>query len=145
MEAYTGAYTSDDGYLPVTLCTTQSKSAQCHNVISDFATVDDSTELATNLYGSFHTIWTSHLRLQHFSGDSFNFTFTALFPHGYGQNTSGFSGFELEGGWVEFQVDKRKGVVEGFSLVVDEDAYAARVRKLGGPLSKTADAWFRKV
>ena len=146
-DAYTGTYNSDDGYLPVTLCSSKSKSANCQSVVSDFATIDNSTVLATSLYGPFHTIWTSHLHLQHLSGDAFQFTFTELFPHGYGQNTSAFEGFEYGplGGWVEFQVDKTKGVVEGFSLVVDEDACAARARNVGGLLSETADAWFVKA
>ncbi len=145
--AYTGMYNSDDGYLPVTLCSSQSKSAHCQTVVSDFATLDNSTVLATSLYSAFPTVWSSHLRLRHFSGDTFNATFTALFPHGYGRNTSAFEGFETgsAGGWVEFQVDKAKGAVEGFALVGDLNACAARARKTSGALSETADAWFAKA
>ncbi|KAI1795410.1 beta-lactamase/transpeptidase-like protein [Ganoderma leucocontextum] len=145
--AYTGAYNSDDGYLPVTLCSSQSKSAHCQNVVSDFATIDNSTALATSLYSAYPAVWASHLRLQHFSGDVFNFTFTALFPHGYGQNASAFEAYETgsSSGWLEFKVDKAKGTVEGFSLVGDQNACAARARKTGGALPETADAWFAKV
>ena len=145
--AYTGTYQSDDGYLPVTLCSTQSTSAYCEDVVSDFAKLDNATTLAAGLYSAYPAVWASHLRLQHFSGDVFNFTFTALFPRGYGQNTSAFEAFETgsASGWVEFQVDKAKRAVEGFSLVGDQNACAARARKTDGPLSETADAWFAKV
>ncbi|KAM5537317.1 hypothetical protein V8D89_009047 [Ganoderma adspersum] len=145
--AYTGAYTSDDGYLPVTLCSSQSTSAHCQTVVSDFAALDNPTALATSLYSAFPTVWASHLRLRHFSGDTFNLTFTSLFPHGYGRNTSAFEGFAMgsAGASVEFQVDKLKGKVKSFSLVIDPDACAARARKTGGALSETADAWFSKV
>ncbi|PIL26220.1 hypothetical protein GSI_11975 [Ganoderma sinense ZZ0214-1] len=145
--AYTGLYKSDDGYLPVTLCSSQSDSTHCRAVVSDFATLDSAIAVATSLYSTYPAVWASHLRLQHFSGDVFNFTFTALFPHGYGQNTSAFEQFEsgVTSGWVEFQVDAAKGAVEGFSLVRDLNVCAARARKTGGALSETADAWFGKV
>nr|VWO99815.1 Polyketide synthase [Ganoderma boninense] len=145
--AYTGLYKSDDSYLPVTLCSSQSDSAHCQAVVSDFATLDSPVALATSLYSTYPAVWASHLRLLHFSGDVFNFTFTALFPHGYGQNTSAFEQFEsgVTSGWVEFQVDEAKGAVEGFSLVGDVNACAARARKMGGTLSETADAWFTKA
>ena len=42
-------------------------------------------------------------------------------------------------------MDKAKRAVEGFSLVGDQNACAARARKTDGPLSETADAWFAKV
>ena len=140
-------YTSDDGYLPVTLCSSESGSAHCQAVVSDFASLDNSTTVATSLYSVYPAVWASHMRLQHFSGDVFNFTFTALFPHGYGQNRSAFEAFETgsAGGWVEFQVDEAKRAIKGFSLVGDSNACAARARKTGGALFKTADAWFEKV
>nr|VWO96016.1 Alcohol dehydrogenase 1 [Ganoderma boninense] len=142
--AYAGLYKSDDSYLPVTLCASQSDSAHCQAVVSDFATLDSPAAVTTSLYSTYPAVWASHLRLLHFSGDVFNFTFTALFPHGYGRNTSAFEQFEsgVTSGWVEFQVDEAKGVVVGFSLVGDMNACAARARKTGGTLSETADAWF---
>ena len=146
-DAYTGRYNSDDGYLPVTLCSSQSNSAHCQTVVSDFATLDNSTTVATSLYSAYPAVWATHMRMQHFSGDVFNFTFTALFPHGYGRNRSAFEAFETgsAGGWVEFQVDEAGRTIKGFSLVGDSNACAARARKTGGLLSETADAWFEKV
>ncbi|KAI0780020.1 beta-lactamase/transpeptidase-like protein [Fomes fomentarius] len=142
LDAYTGEYTAF-GYKRIVLCSSKSRSEYCKDVLADFSTVDGST---ASLYSTYKSIWTTHARLEHFSGDVFNITFTSLFPQGYGRNTSAFEDFEVGSGdgWVEFVV--RGDKVAGFSLVLDEDAVAARARHLGGGhLPETGDAWFVKT
>lgn len=145
LDAYTGEYTAV-GYKPIVLCSSKSRSGYCKGVLADFSSVDSFAAVPVSLYSTYKSVWTTHVRLEHFSGEVFNITFTSLFPQGYGRNTSAFEDFEVGSGdgWVEFVV--RDDKVEGFSLVLDEDAVAARARHLGGGhLSETGDAWFVKT
>ncbi|EJF60228.1 beta-lactamase/transpeptidase-like protein [Dichomitus squalens LYAD-421 SS1] len=144
LEDYTGLYTAP-GYLPIRLCSTSIYSKYCRDIISDFATLHNASTLENTLYATFPNVWASHVRLDHFSGDVFNITFTALFPSGYGQNTTAFETAETgeSEGWVEFKV--AKGEVEGFSLVIDHAAHESRTRKIGSELTETGDAWFAKA
>ncbi|KAM5537319.1 hypothetical protein V8D89_009049 [Ganoderma adspersum] len=141
LEDYVGFY-SAPGYLPIQLCSSANQSAHCNNVISDFATIHNSSTLGSTLYATYPTVWSTHIRLNHVSGDVFNVTFTALFPSGYGEDKRSFETAEPgEGeGTVEFEV--RDGKVQGFSLVIDQEAAAARKRKIGGGLRETGEAWF---
>ncbi|TBU36177.1 beta-lactamase/transpeptidase-like protein [Dichomitus squalens] len=144
LEDYTGLYTAP-GYLPIRLCSTSIYSKDCRDIISDFATLHNASTLESTLYAAFPNVWASHVRLDHFSGDVFNITFTALFPNGYGQNTTAFETAETgeSEGWVEFKMTQ--GEVEGFSLVIDHAAYESRTRKIGSELIETGDAWFAKA
>lgn len=139
--AYTGFY-SAPGYLPIQLCSSANQSAHCNNVISDFATIHNSSTLESTLYATYPTVWSTHIRLSHVSGDVFNVTFTALFPSGYGEDKHAFETAEAgEGeGTIEFEV--RDGKVQGFSLVIDKEAAVARKRKIGGGLRELGEAWF---
>ncbi|TFK90155.1 beta-lactamase/transpeptidase-like protein [Polyporus arcularius HHB13444] len=146
MEAYTGAYRAP-GYNQISLCSPLSPSSDCKNVLADFASLDSPSSANHSLYSAFNSIWATHIRLQHFSGDVFNITFTALFPHGFGRNTSAFETAETStsDGWVEFVVDE--GRVQGFALFIDRDAVEARKRRVGADnvVLETADAWFAKA
>ncbi len=146
MEAYTGAYRAP-GYNQISLCSPLRPSSDCKDVLSDFATLDSPSSANHSLYSAFNSIWATHIRLQHFSGDVFNITFTALFPHGFGRNTSAFETAETStsDGWVEFVVDE--GRVHGFALFIDRDAVEARKRRIGvdNVVLETADAWFAKA
>ncbi len=141
LEDYAKSY-SALGYLPIQLCSSANQSAHCNDIIADFASIHNASTLASTLYATYPTVWSTHARLNHVSGDVFKITFTALFPNGYGENTSGFETAELgeSEGTVEFEV--RDGKVQGFSLVVDKEAAASRKRKIGGGLRETGDAWF---
>ncbi|RPD64202.1 beta-lactamase/transpeptidase-like protein [Lentinus tigrinus ALCF2SS1-7] len=146
MHAYTGTYRSP-GYNPISLCSSLSPSSDCEDVLADFATLDSPSAANHSLYSAFKSIWASHVRLQHFSGDVFNITFTALFPHGFGKNTSAFETAEsgTSDGWVEFVMDGEQ--VKGFALFNDQDAVEARKRHAGvrKAIPGTADAWFAKI
>ncbi|KAI0655708.1 beta-lactamase/transpeptidase-like protein [Cubamyces menziesii] len=143
LEAYTGTY-SAPGYGAITLCSAQSTSHYCHEVLQDFASLRPLPISEPHLYGAYKTMWSTHVRLSHSAGVVFHATFPALFPHGYGKNTSAFGTYETgSDAWVEFAVVD--GKVEGFSLVVDEEAVTARRRRRGGTLKDVADAWFEKI
>ncbi|KAH9886942.1 beta-lactamase/transpeptidase-like protein [Cubamyces lactineus] len=142
LEAYTGTY-SAPGYGALTLCSAQSTSHYCDEVLQDFAALRPLPISEPYLYGAYKTMWSTHVRLNHSIGDAFHATFPALFPHGYGKNTSAFGTYETgSDAWVEFAVVD--GQVEGCSLVVDEEAVTARRRRQGGALRDIADAWFEK-
>ena len=145
LDDYTGLYAAP-GYLPIRLCSATTPSKHCREVLSAFTALDPPSTRSRTLYAAFPVVWATHIRLSHFSGDAFNVTFTAVFPDGYGRNTSAFETAETgEGeGWVEFKVDG-SGEVEGFSLVVDKEAYEARKRKVGGGLTEEGEAWFAKT
>ncbi|KAI8992781.1 beta-lactamase/transpeptidase-like protein [Trametes punicea] len=144
LQAYAGTYAAPS-YGGLTLCSSQSTSHYCAGVLDDFASLGPLVDATPHLYGAYRTLWSSHVRLRHHSGDRFNITFTALFPHGYGNNSSAFETYETgeAEGWVEFSVEGPK--VAGFGLVIDEAAVMARQRRLGGSIEDVADAWFIKV
>ncbi|KAI0655705.1 beta-lactamase/transpeptidase-like protein [Cubamyces menziesii] len=143
LEAYTGTYSSP-GYGTFTLCSAQCKSDYCTAVLEDFASLGPLPTSEPHLYAAHKTILSTHVHLNHRHGDVFHATFPALFPHGYGQNASAFETYETDSdGWVEFSVVD--GKVDGFSLVVDENAVTARRRRQGGPLKEVADAWFARI
>ena len=146
MKDHTGTYRSP-GYTPISLCSPLSPSSDCEEVLAEFATLDPPSTANRSLYSAFKSIWATHIRLEYFSGDVFNITFTALFPHGFGKDTSAFETAETgtSDGWVEFVVDS--GKVKGFALFIDQNAVAARKRHLGvgNAVPETADAWFAKA
>ncbi|KAH9925622.1 beta-lactamase/transpeptidase-like protein [Epithele typhae] len=143
---YAGLYTSP-GYAPIALCHAESTSTYCKDVLSAFFSLGKPPSFASGLYAAFRSVWATHVRMEHAGGDAFDATFTAIFPTGYGRNTSafGFSETGESGGPVEFDV--RGGEVFGFSLVTDQAAVDARRRRFGEGASarEVADAWFEKV
>lgn len=144
LDAYTGTYTSS-GYGSITLCSPDSDSPYCADVLSDFASLGPVTGPSPRLYSTYTSLWSTHARLRHRSGNTFGFTFTALFPHGYGKNTTAFESYETgeAEGWAEFVVEGSK--VIGFSVILDDAAAVARGRRTGGSAREIADAWFAKV
>lgn len=81
--------------------------------------------------------------------ETFDFEFTALFPHGYGLNMSAFETAETgdSEGRAVFVVEEKEGekTVKGFGLLIDERAVEERRRSVGGGVQQYADAWFEKV
>ncbi|KAI0351246.1 beta-lactamase/transpeptidase-like protein [Trametes cingulata] len=144
LDAYTGTYNAR-GYGSITLCSPLSTSHYCAGVLSDFASLGPLDVSTPQLYGTYVTLWSTHAHLRHRSGDTFDIWATAIFPRGYGKNTTAFQTFETgEGeGRVVFSIKENK--VTGFSLIIDEAAFAARERRTGGTVEETGDAWFTKV
>ncbi|KAI0363941.1 beta-lactamase/transpeptidase-like protein [Pilatotrama ljubarskyi] len=144
LEAYAGTYTSP-GYATLTLCSPLSTSHYCAGVLSDFSSLGPLDVDTPQLYGAYLTLFSTHARLRHHSDDTFNIWLTALFPHGYGKNTTAFETYETGEGEGQVVFSIKEGKVVGFSLIADKAAVAARQRRTQGPLEKTADAWFTKV
>ena len=151
-------------------------SAYCLGVLRDFATVDGAAPLPTSparpaaitastntsalpqrapqLFGVSPSVWASHVRLRHTAGDAFALTFEQLHTEGFGRDRTPFATHEaaFQEGRALFSVvpDKRgrpASVVEGFGLVMDEEAYAARRRRIGvsAALREVVDAWYEKM
>ncbi|OCH90085.1 beta-lactamase/transpeptidase-like protein [Obba rivulosa] len=150
LEAYAGTYV-DPGYGTMTLCSPRSTSHYCSFVLSDFASVENLGTAPSNmsLFASWARVWSTHLRMQHRDGDAFGVVATALFPQGYGANTSAFEiwGAGDSTGRVQFVLEgvgaKRK--VRGFAMTLDGEAARARKRAGAKDPEETADVYFQKV
>ncbi|KAH9928028.1 uncharacterized protein BXZ73DRAFT_102533 [Epithele typhae] len=93
---------------------------------------------------AFRSVWATHVRMEYTDGNAFDTTFTAIFPAGYGRNSSAFEFSETgeSGGPVEFDV--RDGEVVGFSLITDWAAVERRFGE-GAGAREVADALFERV
>ena len=149
LEAYAGTY-RDSAYGDLTLCVPSSTSKLCADVLEAFAPIDAPGGLSSwpndTLYAAFPSVWSTHIRLRHTAGGSFAVTLPALFPHGYGRNTTPFEYYESQVGVgrAEF-VSENGGAVVGFALITEEQAAIARARRNGGEPREVGDAWFVKV
>ncbi|KZT05037.1 beta-lactamase/transpeptidase-like protein [Laetiporus sulphureus 93-53] len=145
LEKYTGTY-SNLGYGAFTLCSPESTSHYCTEVLADFAPFRSPNEQA--LYASWPRIWSTHLRSVPKEGETFDFQFTTLFPRGYGLNSTAFETFETDesGGTGMFVLQERNGEqdVKGFALMLEEEAVKER-KKHFEDIEGYADAWFRKI
>ncbi|OJT12303.1 hypothetical protein TRAPUB_11170 [Trametes pubescens] len=149
LSAYAGTYTSP-GYGTLTLCTPTDPSPSCASVLADFAALGP---VAPGLYGAYPRVFATHVRLTPLACDSHTFalTLTALFPHGYGADTSAFELWETgeSEARVEFAVgpgpEGGQVAVAGFALFIDDEAVEARRRRTGGGEREAADAWFAKM
>ncbi|KAI0632695.1 beta-lactamase/transpeptidase-like protein [Trametes polyzona] len=137
--AYAGTY-SAPGYGALTLY--PSRPSQD---LADTPSSYQANGTLPELRGAYPSVWSTHVRLRHRTHDTFELVFVAEFPHGYGRDTTAFEVYEpgFSDGRAEFVVED--GKVAGFSFVIDEEAVAARQRRLGGGLKETADAWFTKA
>ncbi|KZT69403.1 beta-lactamase/transpeptidase-like protein [Daedalea quercina L-15889] len=155
-----GTY-SNVGYGALILCSAESTSYNCLNVLSSFAPFIHQTPFPSpipvpapaptepELYAAWPRIWSTHVRLTHKVGTEFALQFTALFPEGYGHNQTAFETSETgesEGRAVfvlEGEGDQMK--VLGFGMEIDEEAVEARKRAGAKDVREWADAWFEKV
>lgn len=142
---YSGTY-SNPGYGAFTLCDPSSTSHYCSEVLEDFAAVDSVTNGPSRpeLYAYWPRIWSTHLRFIHHQGNEFELVFTALFPKGYGPDSTPFETTETgEGqGQAQFVIDE--GKIMGFALtgLVGESTERER---LGGSVQETAEVWFERL
>lgn len=149
LEPYAGTY-GNEGYGAITLCAPSSDSFYCNDVFGDFAPFrPDPAVSSPMLLAAYPRVWTTHVRMIPCDGETFDLGFTALFPHGYGRNTSAFETFETGDaeGQAVFVVEEKNGkkTVKGFGLLIDQDAVAERKRMIGTSVEQYADAWFEKV
>lgn len=146
---FTGIY-RDDGYGPFILCNTTSTSQHCRQVLADFKAVDSHTHTPppAELYASLPRLWSTHLRFTHVKDNRFHVKPTALFPEGYGKNTTPFEvpwdvGVTEDGfAFADFVVEEGKVTGFGISGTVEQKTMT---QKKGGTVKETADAWFERV
>lgn len=151
VELYTGTY-FDPGYGAITLCSAQSTSSHCLEILDDFAPCEPPSDDLPNpnrLYARVDRFYFSHIRLTHQSDHKFEANAISLFPYGYGMNRTAFEDYRSAGVRVEFVVqDIGNGTkrVEAFGIVTDEDAAKMRERVTGSAaIRDVAEAWFIKV
>ncbi|KII86430.1 hypothetical protein PLICRDRAFT_44025 [Plicaturopsis crispa FD-325 SS-3] len=141
---YAGTY-SNPGYGAFTLCSTLDTSPYCQQVADDFAAVDaQQAEPPTGdqLIGAWSRIWGTHVRFIHKDEDNFAATFPALFPRGYGANSTAFA-FD---GLTPYAVAKfvvEGGEVVGFGLFRLEGE--TERERTESSVQAGADVWFDKV
>lgn len=110
LDDYAGTY-HNPGYGAFTLCPPSSNSSYCTQVKSDFTSICSDEKL--RLLAAWPRVWSSHLRMVHFDDNIFIVEFTALFPRGYGVNTSPF---EVKGDTSSVKFITEDGRVIGFEL-----------------------------
>lgn len=148
LDEYTGVYTSP-GYPNITVCAPTSHSVECELALEDFAHLED-LDRSQSLYLIFPTIWLSNGRLRHTRDNIFGLSVTALFPHGYGKDTSPFeiwNPMEPDTIFAEFVVEASEGghtEVVGMAVngLVDE---LTERQRMGGSIEETAEIYFVKV
>ena len=145
LEAYAGTY-SDAGYGSIVLCTPNTNTPHCRNVLKDFEPFPNpfANKSSPILYAAYQTTLSTHVRLRHQQGDAFGITMTYLFPNGYGRDSTAFETYESgeSEGKVNFVVSDQDEVV-GFGLFIMEEL--TERRRLGGTIEEIADVWFTKV
>lgn len=152
LEMYTGTYI-DPGYGAVTLCSANSTSSHCLEVLDDFIPFEPSLDgriSSKHLFAKVPRAWASHVRFSHLSGHKFEAAIVLLFPNGYGMNKTAFEDSRFAGLMTEFLVESGTGDgtkrVEGFGVVMDPEIAKARERLRGSTsLRDVADAFFVKV
>ncbi|KAI0326062.1 beta-lactamase/transpeptidase-like protein [Cubamyces sp. BRFM 1775] len=147
LDAYTGRYTNV-GYGDITLCSPNSTSSHCARILADFAAVDAASgeqQPETRLLAAWPRLWSTHVRMLHISGSTFRLVFPALFPQGYGLNTTAFEYYDtaVSMGRVEFLVED--GQVRGFAMITDEAVAEARAQRTSGSIREIGDARFDRL
>lgn len=151
LAAYAGTY-HNAGYGSVTFCAPSSTSQYCSKVLEAFEIVDkaQSDPLPPNsttpqLYAEWERFWSTHVRLVHVEGSTFNIALTALFLQGYGASKKPFETFMSDeyAGEVKFVLDEKRGTVEGFGYF----GYGDERHALGNApgIKEGSIAWFEKV
>jgi hypothetical protein len=163
ISTFVGTY-FDPGYGSFTLCDTRDwpSSSHCGRVLTEFQMMNDTR--ADTLYASWPRVDASHFRLvrnplanaDKWGNNTFAFRPTSFFPSGYGKNTTGFEGDELNDyedikagyGWMEFVVEEVNGSVDvkglGWFGTVDFGVIPERQRS-SRTVQERADVWFTKL
>lgn len=151
--AYAGVY-NNPGYGTFNICTSDSTSEHCREVLAAFATVDAAHSLpyppsrsVPQLFVEWDRFWSSHVRLVHFAHNTFNVSFTALFPQGYGKSNTPFETYEMDSynGQAEFLVDKSGENVLGFGLFIPDGTGQSAIMVDARSIRESSAAWFEKI
>lgn len=154
---YAGTYTNP-AYGNFTLCAPTTRSKYCARVLADFAACDERGEHPA-LYAAYPRFTSSHIRLTpdplqrarstaelataHENIDAWELEFVALFPNGYGKDSTPFVYRVLGGSTMEVRCVVVGGLVDGCGIV-DVTLDEGRVLRKG-PVKEAADVWFDRV
>ncbi|OAX32863.1 beta-lactamase/transpeptidase-like protein [Rhizopogon vinicolor AM-OR11-026] len=146
LEEFSGTYT-DPGYGTFTFCSPSSSSSYCQQVMTDFTAVDSvhpSAPSPLQLLAAWPRMGSSHIRAVHQSGNKFLLLCTALFPEGYGRDSTPFETAEIgtPGATAEFVVEDGKVVGFGLFGLVDQVTERERTQTT---VKDRAEVWFDKV
>jgi hypothetical protein len=139
MANFAGTY-YDVGYGFLTVCATSSTSGSCASVLDDYAASTGSLDDDT-LYASWPRLWSTHVTLMRMN-DAEHFTLFpyALFPHGYGNNKTGFATIGGEMAHARFGVSA-DGRIEGLGVIWEEGTEREHEGKTP---KERAEVWFVK-
>jgi len=143
LDEFSGTYTNP-GYGTFTFCGPSSSSLYCQQVITDFAVVDAAQSNASSspqLLAAWPRALASHTRAVHQSGNKFLVYFTALFPEGYGRDSTPFL-MEMLGATAEFVVED--GKVIGFGLF-DMVGQVTQRERTHTTAKDRAEVWFDQM
>jgi hypothetical protein len=145
LDTFAGTY-EDTGYGSIVLCSSHRPSSACKIVLSNFKKIDGS--LKDNLYGYFSSpvMVSKEIRLVALNANVFSYQATALFPDGYGSNTTAFEVNLLsrEAGVEARFVVSEDGSVRGFGLFGMAGEVLERERT-ATTIEDQAEVWFKRV
>ena len=134
----TGTY-YNAGYGPAVLCSVQSTSPSCESVLDAFRSIDPSLSTSTDLFASWVTLLSTHLRFTYTNDSQYLITIGSIYPQGYGRNSTPFSTL-IPVAMAEFEVENEKVVGFGWNNIgLDDDDV-----KRAGSVEETSDVWFVK-
>jgi len=133
----TGAY-YNAGYGTGVLCSVRSSSPSCESVLDAFRSIDPSLSTSTDLFASWVTLLSTHLRLTYTSDSKYLISTGSIYPQGYGKNTTAFSTLGPIA-TAEFVVENEKVVGFGWNNIGDDGDV-----KQSGSVEETSEVWFVK-
>jgi hypothetical protein len=133
----TGTY-YNTGYGTGVLCSVQSSSPSCKSVLDAFHSIDPSLSNSTDLFASWVTLLSTHLRFTYAGDGQYVISIGSIYQQGYGKNTTPFSTLGPVA-TAEFVVEYGKVVGFGWNNLGDDDEDVKQ-----GSVEKTSEVWFVK-
>jgi hypothetical protein len=135
----TGTY-YNAGYGTAELCCVHSTSPSCESVLGAFRSIDPSLSTSTDLFASWVTLFSTHLRVTYTNDSQYLVSIGSIYPQGYGKNSTPFSTL-YPVATAEFVVEYEKVVGFGWNNIGDEDEDDVNP---AGSVQETSEVWFVK-
>ncbi len=132
----TGTY-YNAGYGTGVLCSVHSYSPSCGSVLDAFRSIDPSLSTSTDLFASWVTPLSSHVRFTYTNDSQYLISIGSIYPQGYGKNSTPFSTLAPVA-IVKFVVEYEKVVGFGWYTIGDDLVNRA------GSVQETSEVWFVK-
>ncbi len=134
----TGTY-YNAGYGTGVLCSVHSYSPSCGSVLDAFRSIDPSLSTSTDLFASWVTPLSSHVRFTYTNDSQYLISIGSIYPQGYGKNSTPFSTLAPVA-IAEFVVEYEKVIGFGWNTIGNDDG----VVKQAGSVQERSDVWFVK-